>query len=128
MSSSHTLAVIKPPHADKGHVVAEIIKRAANAGLHPTRMWMGMLSRQKWEAFYHVHRHKEFYPGLIEHMLSGYSVFMVLHGPDAIRVWRQTMEGIREDFSEGSPANAVHGSDSETAFQLECHLVFTGVP
>lgn len=119
-----TLAAIKPPHSHKGHVVSEIIRMAANAGLHPVKMWMGELNTYQWNAFYAQHRKKEFFPGLIKHMMTGPSIFIVLRGPDAQTVWRDTMVEVREKFSEGGPANAVHGSDHQVAFDREYGLVF----
>lgn len=122
-----TMAIIKPKIVWSS--VREILKMAIEPDyygckegrkLHPIRMQLGTLSRDTWEEFYGEHKGKTFFDGLIDHMVSGPSIFMVLEGPNAVAVWRKlcgatdpnkAAQGtIRFWFGNKGPDNAVHGS------------------
>lgn len=130
--SNNTLAIIKPPHSLEGYVIGYVIQSAAERGLRPTRLWLGSPSEAQWEEFYSDHRGKDFFPGLIKHMASGPSIFLILTNShtnqDAIKAWRTAMGPIREEYSKGGPINVVHGSDSRASYEKESKLVFGVVP
>lgn len=129
-----TLSIIKPD-AVKKHLVGEIIGRFERAGLIPVKLKMIHFSLEQAESFYAEHLGREFYPPLIDFMISGPSVVMVLEGDDAIQRNRLLMGvtnpdlaepgTIRADFAESTRLNCVHGSDSLASAQREIAFFFS---
>ena len=128
-----TLAIIKPD-AVKGRHIGEIISHLERYGLEIHQMEKLYPGVVLWEEFYKEHKGKPFYQGLLDHMRSGSSIFMVLKGPEAIKVWRTIIGAtdpkmadpftIRGKFGTSGPANAVHGSDSPESAAREIAFFF----
>lgn len=120
-----TLVLVKPDGVQRG-LVGEVISRFERRGLRLVGLKFMQMSRELAEEHYGIHQGKDFYPGLIDYITSGPIVAMVLEGPDAIQLVRNTMGDtrpvkaesgtIRGDFAVEVGRNIVHGSDGpETA-------------
>jgi nucleoside-diphosphate kinase len=129
-----TLVLVKPDGV-KRHLIGEVIKRIEQKGLKIVGLKMLLLSRQKAELHYAVHKGKPFYEPLVSFITSGPIVAMVLEGENAIEVTRKLMGPtfgfeappgtIRGDFSVSKQFNIVHGSDSQKTAEYEIPIFFS---
>ena len=134
--SNHTLAIIKPDSVSKSNT-GKIIDRILNGGFQILAMQQVMLTREKAEAFYAVHRERPFFNNLVEFMTSGSCVPMALKKEGAVTSFRKLIgatnpeeadEGtIRRDFAENIQNNAVHGSDSNENAVKEIAFFFSSL-
>ena len=134
--SNHTLAIIKPDSVSKSNT-GKIIDRILNGGFQILAMQQGMLTRERAEAFYAVHRERPFFNNLVEFMTSGSCVPMALKKEGAVTSFRKLIgatnpeeadEGtIRRDFAENIQNNAVHGSDSNENAVKEIAFFFSSL-
>ena len=125
MPVERTLSIIKPD-ATRRNITGKVIDRLEQAGLRIIAQRRILLTKERAEEFYGVHRERPFFADLVAFMTSGPIVVQALEGENAIARNREVMgatnpaeavEGtIRKDFAESIEANSVHGSDSpETA-------------
>ena len=134
MSLERTLSIIKPDGVRK-NIIGKILDRFESANLRIIACKMLLLARDEAEEFYAVHQGKEFFPELIEYMISGPIVVQVLEGDGAIQRTRHLMGAtnprdsdpgtIRADFAESVQANVVHGSDGIETAQNEISFFFS---
>ena len=134
--SNHTLAIIKPDSVSKSNT-GIIIDRILNGGFQILAMQQVMLTRERAEAFYAVHRERPFFNNLVEFMTSGSCVPMALKKEGAVTSFRKLIgatnpeeadEGtIRRDFAENIQSNAVHGSDSDENAVKEIAFFFSSL-
>ena len=134
--SNHTLAIIKPDSVSKSNT-GKIIDRILNGGFQILAMQQVMLTRERAEAFYAVHRERPFFNNLVEFMTSGSCVPMALKKEGAVTSFRKLIgatnpeeadEGtIRRDFAENIQNNAVHGSDSNENAIKEIAFFFSSL-
>lgn len=134
MSLERTLSIVKPDAVRK-NVIGKILDRFETSGLKVIACKMLLLTRDQAEKFYAVHYKREFFPELVEYMISGPVVVQVLEGEDAIQRNRTVMGAtnpqdadlgtIRADFAESVQANAVHGSDSPETAKKEIAFFFS---
>lgn len=134
--SNHTLAIIKPDSVSKSNT-GKIIDRILNDGFQVLAMQQVMLTRERAEAFYAVHRERPFFNNLVEFMTSGSCVPMALKKEGAVTSFRKLIgatnpeeadEGtIRRDFAENIQNNAVHGSDSNENAVKEIAFFFSSL-
>jgi nucleoside-diphosphate kinase len=128
-----TLAIIKPD-AVKKRVIGRIISRIEDEGFQISRMEMLLLTKERAQGFYAVHKEKPFYDGLTNFMSSGEIVVMILEREDAIAHWRNVMGAtdpalakpgtIRREVGFSVERNAVHGSDGPTTAAWEIGYFF----
>ena len=85
-----TLSIIKPDAVARDQIGA-ILQHIEQAGLRIVAMRRLQLERRQAEAFYEVHREREFFGSLIKFMLSGPVVVSALEGEDAIARYRKLM-------------------------------------
>lgn len=125
MPVERTLSIIKPD-ATRRNITGKVIDRLEQAGLRIIAQRRILLTKERAEEFYGVHRERPFFADLVAFMTSGPIVVQALEGENAIARNREVMgatnpaeaaEGtIRNDFAESIEANSVHGSDGpETA-------------
>jgi nucleoside-diphosphate kinase len=129
-----TLLIIKPDGVEK-NVIGEVIRRVEDNGFRIQEMNMLKLSREKAEDLYSIHRDKEFFPSLIEFILSGPIVVLKLERSEAITKLRELAgqtnpadagKGtIRGDFGSTIQNNIVHASDSPESATRELEIFFT---
>ena len=86
--SNHTLAIIKPDSVSKSNT-GKIIDRILNGGFQILAMQQVMLTRERAEAFYAVHRERPFFNNLVEFMTSGSCVPMALKKEGAVTSFRK---------------------------------------
>ena len=129
-----TLVIAKPDAVQRG-LIGEIVSRLERRGLKVVAMRMLRLSPELAAEHYAIHRGKPFYEGLIRYITSAPVVAVVVEGPQAIEVVRQTMGAthpaeatpgtIRADFALEIGRNLVHGADSPENAAREIALFFS---
>lgn len=132
-STERTLVIIKPDAVQRG-LIGEITARFERRGLKIAAMRLETVSRETAERHYAEHKGKGFYEDLVRYITSSPSVLMVLEGPDAIAITRNTMGAtkpadatpgtIRADFGVMIGRNLVHGSDSPESASREIDIFF----
>jgi nucleoside-diphosphate kinase len=133
MVTQKTLIVIKPD-AVKRRLIGRIVARFEEKGFQILELRLFLFSREKAEAFYNVHKERDFFRELVSFISSGKVLACILEGNDAINVVR-TMVGvtksyeaspgtIRGDFGLGLTDNIIHASDSHDSFIKESQVVF----
>ncbi|MCD6327687.1 nucleoside-diphosphate kinase [bacterium] len=129
-----TLTIIKPDAVGK-NLAGGVLDCFERAGLRIVAAKMLWLQREQAEAFYYVHKEREFFGSLCEFMSSGPCIVAVLEGEDAIKKARAIMgatdpknaeEGtIRKQFASSVQENAVHGSDAPATAEFEIGFFFS---
>ena len=133
MAVEQTLVIVKPDGVQRG-LIGEIIGRLERRGLKIVALGLRVIDRELAERHYAEHVGKPFYAGLVEYIGSGPSVLLVLEGPDAIRVTRQTVGKtnpaeaapgtIRGDLGLMTGRNLIHASDGPESAAREVGLFF----
>lgn len=133
-----TFVMIKPDGVAKG-LTDEVISRLEKSGLKVVSKRRLRLNRSLAEKLYAVHREKEFFEGLVVHVLSGEIVAMMVEGENAISRARQIIGPtdpkkapsgtIRGDFGPSViytkiTQNVIHASDSPENAKKELLLFF----
>lgn len=128
-----TLMLIKPDAVARGRV-GDVLSAVERSGLSLERLELTRFDGARAEAFYAVHRDKEFFEGLVEFITSGPVVVGIISGEGAIARWRAIMGPtdpadappgtVRRKFGSNIQNNAVHGSDSPKTADYEIRVVF----
>lgn len=128
-----TLIIIKPDGVER-LLVGSIITRFEQRGLKIAALKLMQVSDDLARKHYAVHEGKPFFEPLIQYITSAPVVVMVLEGPQAIQVARNTIGAtrpaeaatgsIRGDFGLMVGRNLVHGSDSPENAATEIALWF----
>lgn len=128
-----TLVIIKPDAMQRG-LVGEVVSRLERRGLKIVAMRMMRIDEALARRHYGVHEGKPFFERLIRFITSAPVVVMVLEGPGAIQVVRNTMGTtdpssaapgtIRGDLGLDVERNLVHGSDGPETAAGEMALFF----
>lgn len=126
--------MVKPDGVVKG-LTDEIIARITRAGLKIVSMRRLKMDRSTAEKIYAIHRGKEFFKRLVEHVLSGDVVVMRVEGDNAIARMRELIgttdpakaaKGtIRGDFGTSITENVIHAADSAESAERELPLFFS---
>lgn len=129
-----TLSLIKPDAVAANHI-GDIIARFEKNGLKIVAIKMTLLSKEKAQDFYAVHKDRPFFAELTTFMSTGPIVAMVLEGDNAVAKNREIMGAtdfkkaalgtLRADFAQSVTKNAVHGSDSVENAKNEIAFFFT---
>ena len=133
MAIQRTYAMIKPDAVKNGHI-GHILTMMEEAGFKIVHLQLFKFTEKSAKIFYAVHNGKDFFPGLIDFMISGKVVGLVLEKENAIDDYRTLMgatdpakadkNSIRGRYAKGMPDNAVHGSDSPATAKNEITYVF----
>ena len=133
MTIERTLSIVKPDGVQR-NLIGEVYRRFEQGGLRIVAAKMLHLTRQQAEGFYEVHRHRPFYPELVDYMTSGPVMVQVLEAEDAINRNREIMGAtnpsdatagtIRADFAASIQENVVHGSDGPDTAVREIDFFF----
>ena len=128
-----TFSIIKPD-ATKRNITGKINNVIESNGLRIIAQKRVLLSPDKAEKFYSIHKDKSFFSELIEYMTSEPVIVQVLTGENCIEKYRSIMgatnpenaeEGtIRKLFALNVQENSVHGSDSEDNAKKEIEFFF----
>ncbi len=128
-----TFVMVKPDGMTKG-LTDEIVARIERAGLKIVSMRRMKLDRGLAEELYSVHRGKDFFERLVEHVLSGEVVVMLVEGGRAIVRMRELSGAtdpakaakgtIRGDFGSSITENIIHAADSAESAGQEMRIFF----
>jgi nucleoside-diphosphate kinase len=128
-----TLVLIKPDGVQR-QLIGPIITRLEQRGLKIVSMKLIQVSQELARQHYAIHEGKPFFEPLIAYITSSPVVAMVVEGPNAIEVTRNTMGAtnpinatpgtIRADFGLEIGRNLVHGSDGPDTAKTEIALWF----
>jgi nucleoside-diphosphate kinase len=131
--TERTLVFLKPEAVMRG-LMGEIISRIERKGLTIAAMKLLQPTRKQAEKIYEVHKGKNFYEPLIDHITSGPILAMVIEGPNAVSVLRnmigktnpiEAQPGtIRGDFALNVQKNVIHASDSLENAKKEIEILF----
>jgi nucleoside-diphosphate kinase len=128
-----TLLLIKPEGIMRG-LIGEVIARFERKGLNIAAIKLLKMSKSQSEALYSIHKNKDFFLKLIDHMTSAPIIAIVIEGPNVVSVIR-TMIGatdphdaapgtIRAEFALNKRQNIVHASDSSENAEREIYIFF----
>jgi nucleoside-diphosphate kinase len=128
-----TLVLIKPDGVQR-QLIGPIITRLEQRGLKIMAMKMIQVRQDLARKHYAIHEGKPFFEPLISYITSSPVVAMVVEGPKAIEVTRNTMGAtnpvnaapgtIRADYALEIGRNLVHGSDGPETATAEIALWF----
>jgi nucleoside-diphosphate kinase len=128
-----TLVLIKPDGVCKA-LIGEIIQTIEKEGFKIVGLKMIRLNEETAEEFYRPHQGKDFFPGLIDFMLTAPSVALVAEGQGAVKRIREIIgerkpqdagaETIRGRYASDGRRNIVHGSDSVRSAEREIDCLF----
>ena len=132
--NERTLVFLKP-EAVLRSLIGEIITRIEKRGLNLAAIKLIQLTTKQVGEIYEMHRGKDFYQPLIEHVTSGPVLAMVVEGPNAISVLR-SMVGrtnpveaqpgtIRGDYALTTTKNIIHAADSAENAEREIKIFFS---
>jgi len=124
---------MKPDTVKAGNVGA-IVQMLEKEGFRICAMKMLHLSAPQAEGFYHVHKARPFFPGLVKFMTEGPIVAAVLESDDAIQKLRKLMGAtdpakaeagtIRKLYATNIERNGIHGSDGPETAAFEISYFF----
>lgn len=128
-----TFVLVKPDGVQRG-LIGEILSRLEKRGLKLVAAKFLQVPVSLAEKHYEIHQGKPFYDGLIKYITSAPVMAMILEGPEAVALVRQTMGltnplkaepgTIRHDFALKISRNLTHASDSPENAELEISLWF----
>jgi nucleoside-diphosphate kinase len=131
--TERTLAFLKPEAVMRG-LMGEIISRIERKGLLIVAMKLLQPTRKQAEKIYEVHKGKNFYEPLIDHVTSAPILALVIEGPNAVSVLRNIIGKtnptearpgtIRGDFALNVQKNMIHASDSLENAKREIGILF----
>lgn len=131
--TQRTLVLIKPDGLQRG-LVGTIVSRLETRGLKIVAMKMLKMNQKMAEQHYNIHLERPFFQGLVSFITSSPIIAIVLEGPDAVELIRNTIGvtnpiqassgTIRGDFALTIGRNLVHGSDSMETAASEIKLFF----
>ena len=134
MSTEKTLVLVKPDGVQRA-LAGSVISRLEGRGLRIVAMKMLQMSREMASQHYSAHVERPFFSGLVDFITASPIIAMVLEGPDAVEIVRNTMGAtnpvqaqpgtIRGDLGVNIQNNLVHGSDSLESAAKEIALFFS---
>lgn len=133
MAIERTLSIIKP-NAVSARKIGAIMQRFEAAGFTIVACKMVKLTEEQAQGFYAEHKERDFFPRLMQFLLSAPVVALVLEKENAIQAYREIMGTtdpasaatgtIRADYGDNVTINAVHGSDSPESAAREIAYFF----
>jgi nucleoside-diphosphate kinase len=128
-----TLVIVKPDGVQR-QLIGPIVTRLEQRGLKIVAMKMMQVSQDLARRHYAIHEGKPFFEPLIRYITSAPVVAMVVEGPNAIEITRNTMGAtnpvnaapgtVRADYALEIGRNLVHGSDGPETAAAEIALWF----
>ena len=129
-----TLLLIKP-NATKKNNIGAILKMVARNNFVIEKLKIMKMDEPLAEKFYAEHFGRDFYPFLLEFMLSGKIVAVLLSRENAIPKLRELVGNtdfekanlgtIRSLYADSYRENSVHASDSPESAKREISLIFS---
>lgn len=131
MTIQQTYSAIKPDAYSHRQEILDMIEKGGYKLVKGKNL---TLTKENAEIFYEEHRGKEFFPGLVDFMVSGPIYAMILEKENCIEDFRifigntnpqKAEDGtIRAIYGSELPHNAIHASDSIQSAQREINLIF----
>lgn len=128
-----TLVLIKPDGVCKA-LVGKVLQEIEGQGFKIVALKMIRLEEKKAKEFYHPHKGKHFFPGLIKFMLAAPSIALVVEGKGVVKKIRKIIgeripeeaapETIRGQYASDGRRNIIHGSDSPISVEREIECLF----
>jgi len=128
-----TLAILKPDCVRR-KLTGKVIDFIESKGFQIISMKKVKLDRAQAEAFYAIHKNKNFFNDLVLFMTSGPCIPMVLQKNEAVTEFREIIgntdpknakEGtLRRLYADNIQENAIHGSDSVENAKKEIAFFF----
>ena len=128
-----TLVLIKPDGVCKA-LIGEVIQAIEKEGFKIVGLKMIRFNEEGAEEFYCPHQGKDFFPGLIDFMLTTPSVALVAQGQGVVKRVREIIgerkpedagaKTIRGKYASDGRRNIVHGSDSGRSAEREIDCLF----
>ncbi len=129
-----TLTMIKP-EAVAAKNIGGILDMIEKGGFRIVAMKKVLLSKERAEAFYAVHKERPFYGELVDYMSGGPIIAAILEKDNAVADFRtligatnplEAAEGtIRKKYATSLGENAIHGSDSDENAEIEAAFHFS---
>ena len=129
-----TFVFLKPEAVRRG-IMGEVIARIERKGLRIKAMKLHRMTREEAERLYDVHKGKDFFERLVEHVTSGPVLLMVVEGPRAVEAVRRLIGAtdpvearpgtIRGDYGLDITQNIIHAADSPERALVEMRIFFT---
>ena len=129
-----TLTMIKP-EAVAANNIGGILDMIEKGGFRIVAMKKVLLSKERAEAFYAVHKERPFYGELVDYMCGGPIIAAILEKDNAVADFRtligatnplEAAEGtIRKKYATSLGENAIHGSDSDENAEIEAAFHFS---
>jgi len=104
-----TLVIIKPDAVER-RLTGEIIHKIEESNFNIRKMEKIMLTKKEAEAFYSVHKNKDFFSGLVDFMTSGPCIPMVVEGDNAVHGIRQLVGSTDPEKAEAGTIRALYGT------------------
>ena len=92
MSTEQTLVLVKPDGVQRA-LAGSVISRLEGRGLRIVAMKMLQMSREMASQHYSAHVERPFFNDLVDFITSSPIIAMVLEGPNAVEMVRNTMGG-----------------------------------
>ena len=128
-----TLAIVKPDAYKNGYA-GKIIDRIIEEGFTIEEMKQLLMTKEKAEGFYAVHKERPFFSELVDFMSSGKCIVLSLKRENAVTKWREVIGAtnpeeadkgtVRALYGTNTGNNAVHGSDSAENGIIESNYFF----
>ena len=125
--------MIKPDAVADGNAW-RIMNIIEGAGFKIRKLKLTSLSKEAAEEFYAAHKRQPFFSGLVDFMTEGNIVVAVLEKENAVADFQKLIGAtnpanaesgtIRKLFAENINRNAIHGSDSDEAAEMEINFHF----
>ena len=129
-----TLVIVKPDAVER-RIIGRIIQKIEDAGFTILALQMVRLTRKQAKSFYNVHRDKEFFPGLVDFMISGPCIPLLAERENGVACMRKLAGKtdpakagpgtIRHEFGESLRRNCVHASDGRDTARAEVEFFFS---
>tara|TARA_B100001758_G_C18267682_1_gene534580 strand:+ start:552 stop:968 length:417 start_codon:yes stop_codon:yes gene_type:complete len=129
-----TLTMIKP-EAVAANNIGGILDMIEKGGFRIVAMKKVLLSKERAETFYAVHKERPFYGELVDYMSGGPIIAAILEKDNAVADFRtligatnplEAAEGtIRKKYATSLGENAIHGSDSDENAEIEAAFHFS---
>ena len=130
---NYTFSIIKPDAVMKGNA-NEIISKICVGMFRIKGIRRIMLTKERAELFYAIHKDKDFYNDLIEFMTSSPVYILAITGTDAVKRFRKYIgdtdpkeaepNTIRATYGESIGKNAIHAADSDENAKREIAFFF----
>ena len=128
-----TLIIFKPDAVSR-HLVGELLTRFERKGFQIEEIKSFRFTEELARLHYPEHSTRDYFPKILDYLVSGLSIAIVLSGPDAVAIARRMVGPtngaeaaagtIRGDYAIGYRQNVIHASDSPESAQRELKLFF----